>query len=143
MAIISPNTFDPIRRYVSVRLAQGVPLADADWNEGDDMRRYELRAFLRWFVGDGVPVGNDGFRIAAINSATSFTIVAGGGKTVFEGLPVRFHAARWRLGAQHQMVEIGKPVFRDAALRFQRETIPLALPLRDQGPERLNGRIAA
>lgn len=79
MAIISPNTFDPIRRYVSVRLAQGVPLADADWNEGDDMRRYELRAFLRWFVGDGVPVGNDGFRIAAINSATSFTIVAGGG----------------------------------------------------------------
>lgn len=79
MAIISPNTFDPLRRYVSVRLAQGVPLADADWNEGDDMRRYELRAFLRWFVGDGVPVGNDGFAIAAINSATSFTIVAGGG----------------------------------------------------------------
>lgn len=79
MAIISPNTFDPLRRYVSVRLAQGVPLADADWNEGDDMRRYELRAFLRWFVGDGVPAGNDGFRIAAVNSATSFTIVAGGG----------------------------------------------------------------
>lgn len=79
MAIISPSTFDPLRRYVSVRLAQGVPLADADWNEGDDMRRFELRAFLRWFVGDGVPLGNDGFRIAATGSATSFDIVAGGG----------------------------------------------------------------
>ncbi len=78
MAIISPDTFDPLRRYVSVRLAQGVPLADADWNEGDDMRRWELRAFLRWFVGDGVPTGNDGFRIAATNSATDFDIVAGG-----------------------------------------------------------------
>lgn len=78
MAIISPDTFDPLRRYVSVRLAQGVPLADADWNEGDDMRRYELRAFLRWFVGDGVPAGNDGFRITAVNSATTFTITAGG-----------------------------------------------------------------
>ena len=78
MAIVSPNTFDPLRRYVSVRLAQGVPLADADWNESDDARRYELRAFLKWFVGDGVPQGNDGFRITAINSATSFTITAGG-----------------------------------------------------------------
>lgn len=84
MAIISPNTFDPLRRYVSVRLAQGVPLADADWNEGDDMRRYELRAFLRWFVGDGVPVGNDGFRITAINSPSSFTIVGGGGPQPFQ-----------------------------------------------------------
>jgi len=79
MAIISPDTFDPLRRYVSVRLAQGVPLADADWNEGDDMRRYELRAFLRWFVGDGVPIDNDGFRIAATGSTTSFAIAAGGG----------------------------------------------------------------
>lgn len=78
MAIISADTFDPLRRYVSVRLAQGVPLADADWNEGDDIRRWELRAFLRWFVGDGVPAGNDGFRIAATNSATSFDIIAGG-----------------------------------------------------------------
>lgn len=78
MAIISPDTFDPLRRYVSVRLAQGVPLADADWNEGDDMRRYELRAFLRWFVGDGVPAGNDGFRITAVNAPSTFTITAGG-----------------------------------------------------------------
>ncbi len=82
MAVISPNSFDPLRRYVSVRLAQGVPLVDADWNESEDIRRFELRAFVRWFVGDGVPLGNDGFRIGAIGVAGSTTdcrIMAGGG----------------------------------------------------------------
>lgn len=78
MAIISPNTFDPLRRYVGVRLAQGVPLADADWNEAEDVRRFELRAFLKWYVGEGVPAGNDGFRITPTNSTTTFTITAGG-----------------------------------------------------------------
>src|SRR5712691_11860540 len=79
MAVISTNTFDPLRRYVSVRLAQGVPLVDADWNEKEDIRRFELRAFLKWFVGDGVPQGNDGFRITPTGSATTFTIAATGG----------------------------------------------------------------
>ena len=77
MAIISADTFNPLRQYVSVRLAQECP-SPTRWNEGDDVRRYELRAFLRWFVGDGVPAGNDGFRITAVNSAATFTIVAGG-----------------------------------------------------------------
>jgi hypothetical protein len=79
MAVISPSTFDPLRRYVSVRLAQGVPLVDADWNEKEDIRRFELRAFLKWFVGDGVPHGNDGFRIVATGATDGFTITAGGG----------------------------------------------------------------
>lgn len=78
MAVISPDTFDPVRQYVSVRLASGVPVVDADANERDDMRRWELRAFLRWFVGDGVPAGNDGFRIVANRSADDFVIAAGG-----------------------------------------------------------------
>jgi hypothetical protein len=66
MAAITPDTFDPLRRYVSVRLQQGVPIVDADWNEKDDMRRFELRAYLKWFVGNGVPFGTDAFRIAAL-----------------------------------------------------------------------------
>ena len=81
MAVISPNSFDPVRRYVSVRLAQGVPLVDADWNESEDIRRFELRAFVRWFVGDGVPAGNDGFRIEALGAAgdnRDFRIKSGG-----------------------------------------------------------------
>lgn len=82
MAVITPDTFDPLRRYVGVRLQQGVPIVDADENEREDIRRFELRAFLKWFVGDGVPEGNDGFRIEALpsatESATDFMIRAGG-----------------------------------------------------------------
>lgn len=82
MAVITPDTFDPLRRYVGVRLQQGVPIVDADENEREDIRRFELRAFLKWFVGDGVPEGNDGFRIEALppgaESATDFIIRAGG-----------------------------------------------------------------
>lgn len=64
MAVITTDTFDPLKAWISVRLQQGVPIVDADWNEADDMRRFELRGYLKWFVGDGVPEGNDGFRIA-------------------------------------------------------------------------------
>ncbi len=89
MANISRDTFNALKRYVSVRLQQGVPLVDADWNEQHDIRRFELRTFLKWFVGDGIParVGdpepqkNDSFRIAARtapDNENDFTILAGG-----------------------------------------------------------------
>lgn len=71
MAVITPDTFNALRQYVGVRLQQGVPLVDADWNELEDARRFELRAFLKWFVGDGVPLGNDGFRIEPIVPPTA------------------------------------------------------------------------
>ncbi|MCK4734377.1 MAG: carboxypeptidase regulatory-like domain-containing protein [Methanophagales archaeon] len=63
---ISRDTFDKLKHYVGVRLQQGVPLVDADWNEQEDIRRYELQAFLKWFVGNGVPKGNDGFCILSV-----------------------------------------------------------------------------
>jgi hypothetical protein len=69
MAMITPDTFDPLHSYISVRLLQGVPLVDADWNEAHDVRKFEVQAFLKWFVGNGVPEGNDdGFRIASLTS---------------------------------------------------------------------------
>ncbi|XXY13196.1 DUF6519 domain-containing protein [Sorangium sp. So ce216] len=76
MAVITQDTFDPLKTRVSVRLQQGVPIVDADWNEADDIRRFELRAYLKWFVGDGVPEGNDGFRItpAAAPASSDFLI---------------------------------------------------------------------
>jgi hypothetical protein len=43
-----------------------VPIVDADWNEKDDIRKYELQAFLKWFVGNGVPAGNNGFHIHSL-----------------------------------------------------------------------------
>jgi hypothetical protein len=89
MAVISDNTFDPLRGYTGVRLQQGVPIADADWNELEDARKFELRSFLRWFVGEGVPGGNDGFRIDATDPTASdddFRIRSGIGAATPDGL---------------------------------------------------------
>jgi hypothetical protein len=69
MAVITNSTFDPLKTRCNVRLQQGVPIVDADVNELDDIRKYELRAYLKWFVGDGIPTGSDAFRIDAINPA--------------------------------------------------------------------------
>jgi hypothetical protein len=79
MGNFSRDTFDRLKHYVSVRLQQGVPVVDADSNEESDIRRYELQAFLKWFVGEGVPQGNDGFRIEAVADANDFTIKGGDG----------------------------------------------------------------
>ncbi|MFC0541517.1 DUF6519 domain-containing protein [Kutzneria chonburiensis] len=75
MGDFSRSTFDRVKHYVGVRLQQGVPLVDADWNELEDIRRFEVQAFLKWFVGDGVPAGNDGFRITAAGGGGVNTIV--------------------------------------------------------------------
>jgi hypothetical protein len=82
MAVITPDTFNALRRYVSVRLQQGVPLVDADWNELDDIRRFEVRTFLKWFVGDGVPEGTNGYRIEATGLANDFFIRSGVAGTI-------------------------------------------------------------
>ena len=80
MGVISSNSFDPAHGYVGVRLQQGVAIVDRDWNEMEDIHKFELRAFLKWFVGDGVPTGSDAFRIDSTgdpNDANDFFIRAG------------------------------------------------------------------
>jgi hypothetical protein len=77
MTVISTNTFNALQRYVAVRLQQGVPVVDADWNAMEDTRRYELRAYLKWFVGDGVPEGNDGFHIVGQDVVDDFLVSKG------------------------------------------------------------------
>lgn len=87
MASFSRDTFakhriERLKHYVSVRLQQGVPLVDADWNEMDDIRKYELRTFLKWFVGDGIPQqNNDAFRIVATPDDPNNFIIKGGDGT--------------------------------------------------------------
>lgn len=63
------------KHYVGVRLQQGVPLLDADWNESEDIRKYEVQEFIRQFIGDCVPDANDGFRIKALAGGGVGTIV--------------------------------------------------------------------
>jgi hypothetical protein len=79
MGNFSRDTFNRLRHYVGVRLQQGVPIVDADWNEAEDIRRYELRAFLKWFAGNGVPMGNNGFRIVSAAADDDFIITGGDG----------------------------------------------------------------
>ena len=63
--------------YVSVRMQQGVPILDADWNLLDDLRRGEAETLGGRFIGDGVPTGSDGFRIFAVGLANDFGIRRG------------------------------------------------------------------
>jgi hypothetical protein len=77
VAVISADSFDPLRRYVSVRMQQGVPLVDADWNEREDARRFATRSFLRSFAADGIPFENDAFRIDGTGAANDFMIRRG------------------------------------------------------------------
>jgi hypothetical protein len=85
MGNFSRDTFDKLKHYVGVRLQQGVPIVDADWNELEDIRRYELRTFLKWFVGDGVPQGNDGFCIVSVQDDSENDLVIKGGDGTPDG----------------------------------------------------------
>ncbi len=75
------------KQYVGVRLQQGVPLVDADWNELEDLRRHETEVIGTQFIGNGVPHGSDGFRILESAEDNTFQIRAGiilaGGKRAF------------------------------------------------------------
>lgn len=61
--------------YVGVRLQQGVPILDTDWNELEDLRRHELASLFQRFFGDGVPEGTDGFRAEALAGGGAGTLV--------------------------------------------------------------------
>lgn len=67
------------KHYVGVRLQQGVPVLDADWNEAEDIRRMELLALIRFYIGNGVPAGNNGFQITTtdIDDENNFRITGG------------------------------------------------------------------
>ena len=84
--LLTGGTVTDPRHYVGVRLQQGVPLVDADWNELEDIRNMELRAVLRYFIGEGVPADNQGFQISASDAENDFAINPG--LILIDGLPV-------------------------------------------------------
>lgn len=63
------------KQYIGVRMQQGVPLLDADWNELEDLRRVEFENLGRLVIGDGVPVGSNGFQIVPVAGGGVNTIV--------------------------------------------------------------------
>ncbi len=87
------DTFNPAKQYIGVRLQQGVPLLDRDWNELEDTRRYFEQMLQQNFIGEGAP-DDRGFRIGAptVPAPNDFVIGAGrymaGGYDVWNSAPV-------------------------------------------------------
>ncbi len=65
------------KHYVAVRMQQGVPILDADWNEMEDLRRFEFESVGARFIGSGVPSGSDGFRVMETAEDNDFIIRRG------------------------------------------------------------------
>ena len=81
------DTFDADNGYVGLRLQQGVPLLDRDWNECEDIRRHVERMLRRHYVGDGVP-DLAGFAIAPAPGSADHDVVIGPGRCSVDGLEV-------------------------------------------------------
>lgn len=88
MGNFSRNTFDPSKTYVAVRLQQGVPLVDADWNELQDVTRNELYDGLGLLLASALPA----FGVQCIPFGPN-DFVLNPGTAVVGGRPVRVPSA--------------------------------------------------
>jgi hypothetical protein len=79
------DTFDPLKQYIGIRLQQGVPLLDRDWNELEDIRRYFERSFGQDYMGDGAPTTN-GFQIVPPPFAAPNDVMISEGRVMVGGL---------------------------------------------------------
>jgi hypothetical protein len=80
-------TFDEHKRYVGVRLQQGVPLLDRDWNELDDIRRFFEQRLREHYLGEGVP-DLTGFEVRAPDFDAENDVLIGAGSCAVAGLDV-------------------------------------------------------
>lgn len=74
---ISGETVTNPKHYVGVKMQQGVPVLDADWNDADDIRRFEVELLLRDVIGNGVPGVGSGFAIEPVEGDNDFAIMPG------------------------------------------------------------------
>jgi hypothetical protein len=81
------DTFDPTKSYIGVRLQQGVPLLDRDWNELEDIRRHVERTLRENYVGEGVPDG-EGFAVTAPPIPAPDDVMIGAGRCTVAGYDV-------------------------------------------------------
>jgi hypothetical protein len=80
-------TFDEHKRYVGVRLQQGVPLLDRDWNELDDIRRFFEQRVREHYLGEGVP-DLTGFQVKAPEFDAANDVLIGAGSCSVAGFDV-------------------------------------------------------
>ena len=87
--LLSGETVIDPRHYVGVRMQQGVPVLDADWNELEDIRRFDLQACFKYYMGNGIPSNDSGFQIGPVTEDNNFTIHMG--QALVEGMLVINH----------------------------------------------------
>lgn len=63
--------------YVGLHVEQGVPVLDRDLNLLNDLVSATVRSVVTRYLGNGTPIGAQGFSIVAIPAANDFRIVAG------------------------------------------------------------------
>jgi hypothetical protein len=81
------DTFDATKRYYGIRLQQGVPLLDRDWNELEDIRRYAEFSLRGNYIGDGAP-DTTSFAIQPPPFAADNDILIGAGRCSVGGYDV-------------------------------------------------------
>lgn len=81
------DTFDATKSYIGIRLQQGVPLLDRDWNELEDIRRYIERTLRASYLGEGVPDA-DGFAVTAPAFPAQDDVLIGTGRCSVAGYDV-------------------------------------------------------
>jgi hypothetical protein len=74
-ATVSRNIYDEANRYVQTVLQAGVPLMDADYNDGEQSFYTQLRRAITNTIGDGSR--GDAFLISAIPANNDFTVNGG------------------------------------------------------------------
>jgi Family of unknown function (DUF6519) len=127
MGNFSRRTFDELKQYVNVRLQQGAPIVDADWNEQTDIRKFELQTFLKWFVGNGAPKDTPGFGIVARAESDAapndFVIQGGDGSAQKVG---RFLVEGWDILNESDIRYTEQPLYANAELAAAWDVEPLA-----------------
>jgi hypothetical protein len=81
------DTFDESKQFIGVRLQRGVPLLDRDWNEAEDVRRYQECSLRRSYIGDGAPGATD-FQVVPAPVGADFDFVVSPGRAMVDGYDV-------------------------------------------------------
>lgn len=96
MGNFSRDTFNPNKRYLGVRLQQGVPLVDADWNELNDVTRYESYEGFESILGY-----NSLYPVQVFRNSSAFSLFANyandvyiySGRGIANGIPIYLYNA--------------------------------------------------
>jgi len=79
MADITRDQFDETKAVTKKILQKGVYVADADWNEAQDIRRYAERRALSCLVEHANKRFGDGFKVVGTGASLAVTVDAGFG----------------------------------------------------------------